>query len=62
MQVVVNLFILRQSGVIRAITQTQNHLEIRHVHTSCQLSTSVSSLEKQNKNTHVHKRKVNVLN
>lgn len=50
MQVVVCILILWQSGVICAVTQTQDHLEIRHVHTSRQLSTPVSSLQK-NKQT-----------
>lgn len=47
MQVVVYLFVLGQSGVICAIAQTQDHLEIRYVHTSSQLSTPVSSLGKK---------------
>lgn len=46
MQVVVDLLVLRQRGVVGAVTQTENRLEVRHVHACRQLSTPVPSLEK----------------
>lgn len=49
MQVVVYILTLWKSGVICAVAQTQHHLEIRHVHTSRQLPTPVSSLEEEKK-------------
>lgn len=45
MKVVVYLLIFRQRGVVCAVAQTQNCLEIRDIHTSGQLPTPVSGLE-----------------
>lgn len=46
-QVVVDLPVLRQCRVVRAVTQTENRLEIGHVHAGRQLSAPVPNLEKK---------------
>lgn len=53
MQAVVDIIVLGDRGAISAVTETQNHLEIRYVHTSRQLSAPVSSL-KEKKHTHTN--------
>lgn len=45
MPVVVYLLVFRKCGVVCAVAQAQDCLEVRYIHTSCQLSTPVSSLE-----------------
>lgn len=47
MQVVVNLPVLRQCRVVGAVTQTENRLEIGHVHAGRQLSAPVANLEQK---------------
>lgn len=47
MQVVVDLPVLRQCRVVGAVTQTENRLEIGHVHAGRQLSAPVPNLEKK---------------